>query len=82
MSYFSQPAPIPELRTANVPVYEMPDFSIIDEYQRVACGKPGIRFQRDQRHAARIRREARKVGLVAKVQLMSGSAAVLLRVAS
>jgi hypothetical protein len=59
------------------PVYEVPDWTN-RTHQRVQCGRHGIRYQQDTRHAAWIRREAKKRGLKASVSLGDGVAHVRL----
>jgi hypothetical protein len=62
----------------NTPAYHMPDWRIVGIYQTVRVGKSGVRYQKDTSHAAKIRREARKRGLAANIQLGNGVAHVRL----
>lgn len=60
------------------PAYEVPDWEQLGFHQQIVCGKRGVRREQDSRHAAWIRREAKKRGLVANVQLGNGIASVRL----
>lgn len=64
------------LEALKAPQYERPEW--VAGIQTVRCGKHGIRRQQDSRHAAWIRREARKHGLKARVSLVDGAAIVQL----
>jgi hypothetical protein len=56
----------PKTETFSVsPVYQAPDWLDLSSLQTIKCGKSGVRFIQDTRHAGWIRREAKKRGLKA-----------------
>lgn len=64
--------------SSRAPQYDTPEWLLLGVAQTVRCGVHGRRREQDTRHAAWIRREAKKRGLKAHVTLVDGAAHVRL----